>query len=166
RPLVINTINNHLQNNKQIVAHPSFKPPPRGSSLASFQQSNQISNFNGNDASKNGSNIRQSRLSSLGDINEHEEGTNLKIPDFPVPPEKSIVPKPSLEKSIVPKPSLGEPIIPKHESQDPSELIKKPGKSHKHYNAAQKALELFKFLANDWDSWNFYAESKGVKIYQ
>ncbi|CAG8624890.1 10874_t:CDS:2, partial [Gigaspora rosea] len=158
RPLVINAINKHLQNSKLIITRPVFKPPPRVSSLASFssfQQLKQVNNFDDNDTSKNRS-IRQSRQSSLGNISEHEEDMEQKIADFPMPPEKSITPKPFLEK----------PLIPKHESQDLSKLIKKPVKSHNYYNEAQKALELFKLLANDLNGWNFYAESKGVKIYQ
>ncbi|KAF0499199.1 Bet v1-like protein [Gigaspora margarita] len=158
RPLVINAINKYLQNSKLIITRPVFKPPPRVSSLASFssfQQLKQVNNFDDNDTSKNRS-IRQSRQSSLGNINEYEEDMEQKISDFPMPPEKSITPKPSIEK----------PLIPKHESQDPSKLIQKPVKSHNYYNEAQKALELFKLLANDPDGWNLYAESKGVKIYQ
>ncbi|CAG8769153.1 12017_t:CDS:2, partial [Cetraspora pellucida] len=146
RPLVINTIKKYLQNKNN-----NFTPPPRSSSL---QNSKQESNFNGNDVAKN---RHRSRPSSLGDIKEQEEeNMEQTIADFPIPPERNIPSEPSFEK----------PIVSKHGSQDLSELIKGPGKPHDYYNAAQKALELLKLLADNWDGWGLYAESKGVKIYQ
>ncbi|CAG8662375.1 2685_t:CDS:2, partial [Racocetra fulgida] len=153
RPLVINTVKEFLQNRHK---NPGFTPPPRSSSL---QHSKQASNFNDNNVPDNNvpEKNRHGRHSFLGYIKEDEDDSEQTIPDFPIPPERNITSELSSKKPI---------IISKPESQDPSKLIKKPVTSHDYYNNAKKALELLKFLVNNWDGWDLYAESKGVKIYQ